>query len=615
MENNKSAFGRSVSMPIFQQQREEITDSRNIGVAVCDEQYDALQQSPSFQTYRNQAAGVWSVNGNGFVRPLPRTYGVKNGNHATNGSTAPNDAPFGSDFDRKGTPSIMTDSSSSSVSSVDSEATIKPNKMNDLTNRLSTTAIRSQENANTAAAGTDSRPGIYASKGPSNVVLIKPEPKSLLLHSFVEDVGIIGQYHPNNKSSESSPGIETPKKNWLPGLEHQSPATDKTSPPKELYVPGGFGNHRRMASRVSSLSGLPARLHPQDLIDLSNDLSNRISLNSPSQSSPHSNVKYGKKPKKSAEKLDLHALKVSANAVGSPYHRKSFGLSHERKINDPFVDNTETGNESHMPSPFGAHPSENMQLPAAPGVQEPNTPTFQFPGSPSAQHHQRSTGTPNNQGFNSPLAQRDFRISNPPVYQPVPSGTLTNPTTPCADLSIPPPPLSSARSRLQHSPSTHARLDTRAPIREDWMRTQAAKIAELSRQSYAAEQQFRVSGTQEDLQLWQSLAAEFADTTSLDKRQEERRNMFMPDDMRAMRTGVENVGGDGSAAFGAGEGQLFGWKMAFMERIGAEMQRRKEEEEGEEITKDMLATLNKEEKMALRQYLTGRLKDATEARK
>jgi hypothetical protein len=104
----------------------------------------------------------------------------------------------------------------------------------------------------------------------------------------------------------------------------------------------------------------------------------------------------------------------------------------------------------------------------------------------------------------------------------------------------------------------------------------------------------------------------------------------MPQGMRAMRTGDDNLLGDqsawstngnasGSGGAPQGQGSLLGFKMAYMERVSAEVKRREaEKEEADddddddvEITPEMLAMLTKEEKKGLRKFLVARLEQAS----
>lgn len=97
--------------------------------------------------------------------------------------------------------------------------------------------------------------------------------------------------------------------------------------------------------------------------------------------------------------------------------------------------------------------------------------------------------------------------------------------------------------------------------------------------------------------------------------------------MRAMRTGDDNLLGDqsawstngnasGSGGAPQGQGSLLGFKMAYMERVSAEVKRREAEkeeaddDEDVEITPEMLAMLTKEEKKGLRKFLVARLEQA-----
>jgi hypothetical protein len=66
MDKRTPAFGRSASMPLFQQPNGEQIPNSN-GEAVREEQYSALQRSPGFQSFRDQQARVWSPRASGFA--------------------------------------------------------------------------------------------------------------------------------------------------------------------------------------------------------------------------------------------------------------------------------------------------------------------------------------------------------------------------------------------------------------------------------------------------------------------------------------------------------------------------------------------------------------------
>jgi hypothetical protein len=607
MENLTSTFSRSASRPLFQQQADD-KNSRDNGVAVFNEHYRALQHSPGFQDYRDQAAPVWSSNGNGFTSPLTTAKGPTT--HGCPTSDSRSNACGGSDTDMGGV-SPITDNPNSPKPKTNGA----PQLIKNLEKKLSGLSLNRKLGANTAVSGTESRQVMFASVGSSNGFSNIQEPESPFSGSSTEGSGLFKQGHTVHNGGR------------LSGLEHTVNVTD-TSPPKELYMPGGFGQHRPKNSRLSSLPGLPSSLGPQHYVgSLKTDLSGLVS---PMSISPHQNTHWRKTTKKSVE-FDLHALKVSANAVGSrPHHNspnKSFEIGHERNITDPFVDNADTGKKPSMPLPFGAHASQNMNLPPAPQVQVPYTPTFQFPGPASAKLAQNGNSTSIYQDFASPSAQSDFRVPKTPVFHsfsaavpasPSQAFVFANGIASRVDLTIPPPVFSSVQGKLNHTPETRPCLDARAAIRADWIRTEAGKIAELCRQTYAAGEKSRETGTTEDYQMWQSLIAEYNDATDQDKRQEERRNMFMPQGMKAMRSYAEAVADGQSAEFGQdetqGEGKLLGHQLAFMERVCAEVKRKKDEKEAqadeEEITPEMLSTLSKDEKKVLRQHLVDRLQNS-----
>jgi hypothetical protein len=456
-------------------------------------------------------------------------------------------------------------------------------------------------------------PGLNATAGPAAGSSLDQEIRSPVERSF------------STEYYDAPRGCKTPPKT---PVKDRSFSTNTSSGRTVLYAPGSFAHHCRESSRLSSLPNMLSPLGPGYFVgDLGSDNSGLVSpLPSPEQTR-HSE----KKATPSPQKLDLHVLKVAANKVGSPYLRKSFG--HDRKITDPFVDGSEKREKSGTPSPFVEQAKQNSGPGASPQIQVPGTPTnFQFPGSPVSQSGMNGamngTGTPTYEGFAQSSGLPDFHVPGTPVFAPFPPETLADPsvltffgTVPRADLPIPPPLLSNVQGQLQHSPETRARLDARAATRAEWITTEAAKIASLARETHAATMKFQQSGAQEDLDEWRRLAALYADAINLSKRQEERRNMFMPKGMSTMKTEVE---GDQPASFAEGKGekqeQLLGFKMAFMERVIAEMKiaeeekKKKKEEEGDEITPELLGTLSTEEKKMLRKHLLKRLSDATEKR-
>jgi hypothetical protein len=182
-----------------------------------------------------------------------------------------------------------------------------------------------------------------------------------------------------------------------------------------------------------------------------------------------------------------------------------------------------------------------------------------------------------------------------------------NPPPLRSNLPIPPPPLSSIQGHYQHTAEARARLNAQKPIREDWIRTEAAKITQLSGLRYVAERRFHETRSKEDYENWQNVEKEYADATDLEKKKEERRNLFLG--KRGMVALKTDKARDASAVNwgevdGNGEGRLLGFKMALMERVCVEVER---DEEEVVITIEMLATLSLEEKKALRAHLIARL--------
>ncbi|OAK94402.1 hypothetical protein IQ06DRAFT_382097 [Phaeosphaeriaceae sp. SRC1lsM3a] len=439
--------------------------------------------------------------------------------------------------------------------------------------------------------------------------------------------GVSSSWAPANSTnsadeSKAAQASTTPQKAWLPGLEHRSPTTETSTWPKELPGSSGVAHHRRSSSRMSSFPDVPSPLTSELCVrstfaDGSNLMS---SLSSPLRS------RQFEKMAKTPQKLDLHILKVSANGKGSPYHMtKSFG--HSRKITDPFVDNVKSEDQSQLPSPFVTQATRKMEHISSfqGGSAEPTV--SNSPGSCAVKNRYGVAAATVPRTSQTPSQQDEFGALNTPAFSPLPAMSSMAPNfkpsmggAPRVDLPIPPPILSSVDSQLVMTPVTRAHLDARAEARASWIREGARTIAALSRLSFVAGQRYQQTGTKEDYENWQQLLTAFEDATDQEKRQGARRNMFMPTGVQAMRTRGDNVFDDQSAAFqpdnADDEGHLLGFKMAYMERLCAEVKRRDNEkkkaevEKDTEITMEMIGTLNLKEKKQLREYLLERLNPA-----
>ncbi|KAG9387433.1 hypothetical protein A1F94_000325 [Pyrenophora tritici-repentis] len=285
---------------------------------------------------------------------------------------------------------------------------------------------------------------------------------------------------------------------------------------------------------------------------------------------------------------------------------------HGRQPTDPFVDYTPE------PSSRILQPSNQYLVPGQSSVGASRfTAGLPSPASAFAQNLVATQPLPQvfyNTEPNTPAwpssAPPTFTLNVPPnrAYAPSPSPHVSARPS----LPIPPPPLPSLGAHYTQDPTGRARLDSQKSVRETWIRTEATKIAQLSRLRHQAEQLYTKTQTQEDFELWQKASAAFAEATSLEKRQEERRALLLKDrdmlpltttrkeDMSAaMRELFETAGVDG------GERKLLGFVMALMERVCAEVKDGEGHEGG--ISADMLATLSLEEKKELRKHLVGRL--------
>ncbi|CBX92635.1 hypothetical protein IAQ61_005985 [Plenodomus lingam] len=371
---------------------------------------------------------------------------------------------------------------------------------------------------------------------------------------------------------------------------------------KDLHIPD-TPTSRQELDRLLSLRAIPSPLGQGRVKNEA--ISNSSSLLSvPPNTSDHQSQLHEHAAPQSPAIYGLHKRNVELDGKRSPFQKAAgFGFSHVRNPTDPFVEQAEKlqcGSRSSAQHPQGFH----LRSPLA-----PKTPSL----------------AANSQSLSS-VAQVGDGL-NPAVSNFTPVVRT--------ELPIPPPPLPFAQHKYTHAPEARAALEAQKVVREAWIRSEAKKITELSRARFEAARQFEHTRSTGDYQALSRTEAEFLDSTNLEKRQEERRNMFLPPGMTAMRTGPGNIPSDGFAARGPpnqdaegvgnggnsaeGPGRFLGSQMAYMERVCAEV-KRPDQGEGEvgegvdKITADMLNMLSAEEKSALREHLVGRLRRATERR-
>ncbi|KAF2833033.1 hypothetical protein CC86DRAFT_399688 [Ophiobolus disseminans] len=630
MESYTNSFGRSTSMPVLQQQDADQEDRgrAQFGFSRQTDTFDILEASNNF---RQQNAKIWSPNGlsNGFLSsPAPRN-GFQNGQVGDSSDSPTPSKPTGRPLDDVKDTSPTTQADSGQPKSEAEAADQRKKEMMEILADSPVFRPQGQPNLYTFASPFSAQPG--TPQGPKS-----PFWRSAL---GTNGNGASEMNGHSYTSSEDSLVICGEKKDLskqrLPGLGHSSPVTDN-SPPKELNHPSGFLHHRRNSSRVSSMPNIPSPLGPRHYTD---DLGSDVSgLVSPLPNAPATNGQRREMDTQDgAQIFGIHTRQPMTNGRGNPFLTQgAFGFGHLRRDTDPFVEPTDKWSQPLKASPFVTQATQRSMSPTSPETLEPLTPLF------------------NNDSFMSLLGsppmhwspmtpEREQANIRAPTFNPYQSGVPrtpsflgfngNNPSAPRVDLPIPPPPLPAAQAHLQNSPITpqsRARLDAHAGVRGDWIRTEAHKITELSRMSFAAAQHFQQTKLMEDYHAWQRLAAELDRATNLEKRQEQRRNMFMPNGVKAMKTGAGNLVSDQSAAYAAAheanciaaaseqeEGKLLGFQMAYMERVCAEVKRRADEKEDKqgEISLEMLETLSIEEKKALREHLVARLQSASAGNK
>jgi hypothetical protein len=137
--------------------------------------------------------------------------------------------------------------------------------------------------------------------------------------------------------------------------------------------------------------------------------------------------------------------------------------------------------------------------------------------------------------------------------------------------------LPSSADRLmeeQPSPSSRARLDAKKEIRTGWIETQCRYLAATARAVADAKRQYELTDSAADCEAWLRAVELSLEAWSLDQLTEQRRNLTMPDGMRALRV---EPGGLASDARGGKEGGVLGFKIALMERVCAEAVAKKDE--------------------------------------
>ncbi|KAF2856147.1 hypothetical protein T440DRAFT_384416 [Plenodomus tracheiphilus IPT5] len=436
---------------------------------------------------------------------------------------------------------------------------------------------------------TNERPNSRASSGNDSDTTFVTD------HSLTRSVGSV-----DSSGCTSSPPKHDPNLyRDLTAMLNRATVANKPHVAKVIHAPEPL-QRRQASNRLSSLPAIPS---PLGLSRVKNDVvSDGSGLMGSSPSSPR-----WLQEASTAQSPNICGLYKSYSGLeqGSPSQKTAgFSLGHGRNPTDPFVERAE-------------------KLPS---------------GTPEAVQNPKEYIR-----FRSPLPlttpDRTVSPQDPPS---VPRGCDTRPPNhpnilPSAqvDLPIPPPPLPFVQHNYTYTPEARAVLDAQKVTREAWIRTEAKQITDLSRARFAAAQQYERTHSVDDYAVWSHTETAYLDATNLEKRQEERRNMFLPQGTSAMRTGPDNIYGDGSASFtptpnqyGGGDsnggeggiGRLLGFQMAFMERVCAEVKHRSQdgnyggEEAADKITAEMLDTLSIAERAALRKHLVARLQRGTDGR-
>ena len=205
-------------------------------------------------------------------------------------------------------------------------------------------------------------------------------------------------------------------------------------------------------------------------------------------------------------------------------------------------------------------------------------------------HHRRQNTDPfvDREGPRANSPQLVYKQSSPTSTPRLPSpgigyGIGTRQTEPLStSLFVDPGPYYAQTTASQRPSTTTLTEQQKRALRQTWIADSAREIAALARAHAAANAQYQSSRSLADLQTLHEATAALAEATSLERRVEQRRNLFMPAGVQAMRTTVESrpQDGFGGEEMGRGRGaagRLLGGEMALMERICGEVMRGAEE--------------------------------------
>ncbi|CAO2650630.1 Nn.00g019220.m01.CDS01 [Neocucurbitaria sp. VM-36] len=594
MDNHKTSLGRSASMPSFDQIQQSSEKRRqNEWGFVYESSQRALQSSAGFQDLRDNTESSRVPNRTQSSDPMMPSEGSQN---CHNGGSFGNN-PL-SDTMLKPETSYESDKSSHALtpSSPDSEATVVPDTTSEDGMGIIPIALDRSLADTTAfnyATQHQALPDMHRLAAPwhPGIPALATMGHSRASSGAGTAITFVSDYSQTQSvGSEDSNGCmsPTPDRPPNPTPPRTPTVTNRARLLQDLHVPGQTLHHRRKSSRISSLPAIPSPLglgHSRKN-DLGSDVSGLVSP-LPSSSCLPGTMGYGELPR-GPMLSGHHASEPSATGKDSTFLRANTGFVHSRKHTDPFIDEAANKwSKSPAPSPRVVPPPKRFSWASPSSAGTPITPTLD--------------------SFTPQAAQPSFPHLTP-AFQ-----SFFAPTTQAEPLTIPPPALSCIQGLYNPPPEARARLDAQKAIRENWIRTEAKKIVSLKQVEVAAAVKYQQTGSQAEYEAWQRAATAFSDATNTEKRIEERRNLFLPKGMKAMRTEAGNAVADGLVASSAvNGGRVLGAQMALMERVCAEVRRRDEVEEEEdvdegEITSEMLGTLSVEEKKELRDHLVGRL--------
>jgi hypothetical protein len=288
----------------------------------------------------------------------------------------------------------------------------------------------------------------------------------------------------------------------------------------------------------------------------------------PARNAPQSDTQETIHHRRASSKFSF--VPVLPSPLGPGHYRDDLGSDTSGLVSPAPVTRPSTiGTFPPPPAALSSAPARRAAIPFSWAQSTPDcySPFDMSPASdPFVERHPTATSA----GF-TPLGRKAPMPTTPPcTHSREDSPDLRHPVTGLSTHSpgsIPLPSFTNALSVAQPSPSFRARLDAQRESRREWIETQGRYLAATARVAANAKTKYDLTHSAADREAWLRAQELYQEAWSLDRLTEQRRDLTMPEGMRALRVEGASLAGD---ARGGKEGGVLGFKMALMERICAE---------------------------------------------